>query len=159
MKPVIDEELLKLLATANVPEDELGGLDATNVNSVFRDRFTEGRNGVEGFSVIPLWVGGEIARAHAYQAAVLISAILRRIRLREFLALRYRRISLQEAHTLPITDAVWDDAGLPADPSNKWARQAALQHLRRVPGVLKLEERHKRLTRYQVTLGDMWDER
>jgi hypothetical protein len=128
------------LASAVAPEYDDDW--APGGHSVNPDLFTRGRNGVNGFSVVPSWVTVEMARVRAHHAAFLVTVILQ--------LMRVRRTDI-----VPITLAVWERAGSPGERE----RGTILQHLRRVPGVLKLEERHKRLTRYQVTLGDMWDNR
>jgi hypothetical protein len=132
-----DSDLIAALESASAPEydDDLspGG------HSVDRNIFTQSQYGVEGFSVIPLWVVREMVRARAHHAFALVLALLQRMRVKRI-------------RTVLITSEVWDRAG----QSGKWERQIALQHLRRIPGVIKLEERHKRQTRYQATLGEMW---
>ena len=135
--PPLDSDLDDDLASAIAPEDD--DERPSSGSLVKRNVFTQSRNGVKGFGVVPFWVLKEMTRARAHHAIALVAVILQRMRLRE-------------TDTVIITDAVWEDVGQPG----KWGRQMALQHLRRVPGVLRLEERHKRLTRYQATLGDMW---
>jgi hypothetical protein len=81
----------------------------------------------------------EMARVRAYHAAFLVAVVLQLMRVRR-------------TDTVPITLAVWERAGSPGERE----RGTILQHLRRIPSVFKLEDRHKRLTRYQVTLGEMW---
>jgi hypothetical protein len=132
-----DSDLDADLASAVAPEynDDF----APAGSSVNRDMFTQSRNGVSGFSVVPLWVLKEMTRARAHHAIALVGVLLHRMR-------------MQGTDTVPITAAIWAKIGM----TGKWERQIALQHLRLVPGVLRLEERHKRLTRYQVTLGEMW---
>jgi hypothetical protein len=124
------------MASALAPEDED---DARLVDPVSSIEFTRSRNGVNGFSVVPLWVTREIAQARAYHAAPLVNVILQRMRVRR-------------TPTVPITSAVWTEVASPS----KYERETILQHLRRVPGVLKLEQRHRGYTRYQATKGDMW---
>jgi hypothetical protein len=139
-KPHLEFDLDDDLASAIAPED-VDETHAVAASSTNPEIFTQGRNGVNGFGVIPLWALEEIVRARAHHALPLALVVFRHMRIRR-------------TRTLVITAAIWAKVGSPG----KWGRQIALQHLRRVPGVLKLEERHKRLTRYQVTLGDMWDQ-
>jgi hypothetical protein len=134
-----DPDLDALLASCEAPEDE-GDLSPTG-HSVNRDIFTQSKNGINGFAVIPLWVVKEMTDARAHHAVALAIVLLQRMRARK-------------TDTLPLTATIWGTIGAPSERE----RQTILQHLRRVPGVLRLEERHKRLTRYQVTLGDMWNE-
>jgi hypothetical protein len=101
--------------------------------------FTRGRGGVNGYSIIPLWVTREIAQVRAHHAALLVAVILRRMQM--------RRTSI-----VPITSAIWAELASP----NRRERETILKHLRLISGVLKLEERHRGYTRYQATKGDMW---
>jgi hypothetical protein len=102
-------------------------------------QFTRGRNRVEGFCVAPLWVVSEIAKARAYHAAPLVLVILQRMRM--------RRMTV-----VPITSAIWERVASPRE----YERRTILDHLRLIPGVLKLEERRRGYTRYQALLGDKW---
>ena len=111
-------------------------------HSINQDLFVRSRNGVNGFGIVPLWAIREVTRVKAHYATALMVVILQRMRVRK-------------VDTVPVTDAIWQEIG----GLTKCERQTVLEHLRHVPGVLKLEERHKRLTRYQVTLGEMWDHR
>ena len=129
----LDDEDADDLASATAPDDDR---IAASLN---RKQFTLSRDGVNGFSVVPLWVTREIARARAYHAAPFINAILQRMRVRK-------------TTTVPITSAIWAEVASPG----KYERETILKHLRRVPGVLRLEERHQRFTRYQAVLGDKW---
>jgi hypothetical protein len=131
---ISDEDDAFLTDVALAPDD--GQLVAS---SVARNLFTCGKNGINGFSVIPSWVVMELARARAHNAALLVCAIFKRMRMRR-------------TTTIPLTSTVWAEIDSPGERE----RQTILRHLRRVPGVLKLEKRHQRYTRYQVTLGDMW---
>ena len=106
------------------------------------NRFTRSRNGVNGYSIFPLWVVREFARVRASKNVVLLAIVL------------LQRMKVRNTSTVLLTAAIWAEIGSPS----KMARQTALQHLRRVPGVLKLEERHKGYTRYQVSLGEMWND-
>jgi hypothetical protein len=131
---ISDEDDASLVDVALAPED-----DQLVASSVAHSLFTCGKNGINGFSVIPSWVVTELARARAHNAALLVCAILKRMRMRR-------------ATTIPLTSTVWAEIDAPSECE----RQTILRHLRRVPGVLKLERRHQRYTRYQVTLGDGW---
>jgi hypothetical protein len=111
------------------------------VSSADRNQFTRGRNGVNGFAIIPIWALREITCARAHHATALTIILLQRMRVRK-------------TNTIPITAAIWTEIGSPG----KRERQTILQHLRRVPGVVKLEERRQGYTRYQATLGDMWNQ-
>jgi hypothetical protein len=132
-----DIDIDAALASCAAPEgDDL----PVTVSSIERNRFTRGRNGINGFCVIPLWVVRELAQVRAYHASLLVTVLLQRMRVRG-------------TTTESITATIWNKVGSPS----KWERQTVLEHLRRVPGNLKLEERHEGYTRYQVTLGEMWD--
>jgi hypothetical protein len=131
-----DDDLDEALASCAAPE---GGPSTAKGRG--GNRWTRARNGVSGFVTAPVWVLTELGRARAYHAAVLVMILLQRMRMRG-------------TTTEPVTASVWNKAGSPS----KWERQTILEHLRRVPGILKLEERHKGYTRYQVTLGEMWNE-
>jgi hypothetical protein len=137
VKPsLFDPDLDAQLASTLAPEDED---DVQLVGSLPTTEFTRSRNGVNGFSVVPLWVTKEIAQARAYHAGPLVNVILQRMRVRR-------------TTTVLITSAVWAEAASPS----KYERETILNHLRLVPSVLKLEKRHKGYTRYQAVLGDMW---
>jgi hypothetical protein len=125
------------MASALAPVDED---DIQPVGSLPSTKFTRSRNGVNGFSVVPLWVTKEIAQARAYHAVPLVNVVLQRMRVRR-------------TTTVLITSAIWAELGSPPE----YERRTILKHLRRVPGVLKLGKRHKGYTRYQVVLGDMWE--
>jgi hypothetical protein len=129
-----DEEID--LSSAIAPEDPVEKL------SVNRNRFAKARHGVNGFAIFPLWAAREIANARAHYAFALTIVLLQRMRVRR-------------ADTAPITAAIWSEIGSPS----KDERQTILRHLRRIPGVLKLEKRHEGYTRYRVTLGDLWEGR
>jgi hypothetical protein len=141
-------DLEALWASVIVPDDE--DMDLTSaaapeyypsVVPVNRKLFTRGAGGVNGFCIIPFWVVGEIAQARAYHAAPLVFAILRRMRMRK-------------TTVEPITSTLWAQIAAPS----RYERETILDHLRRIPGVLKLEDRHQGYTRYQAVLGDKWAE-
>ena len=134
-KTHLDADLEADLASAVAPDDNQLAISAVN-----RNLFTRSRNGVNGFGLIPFWALREITRVRAHHALALFVVILQRMRVRK-------------TTTIPITAAIWAEIGSPGERE----RQTILQHFRRVPSVLKLEERHQRYTRYQATLGDMWD--
>jgi hypothetical protein len=137
-KTPLNSDLDADLASAVAPEydDDLSAIGS----SVNQDIFTLGRNGVNGFGVVPLWTVKEMTDARAHHAIALAIVLLQRMRVRK-------------TDTVPITAAIWARIESPSERE----RQTILRHLRRVPGVLRLGERHKRLTRYQVTLGEMWN--
>jgi hypothetical protein len=121
------------LASALAPDD-----DEITV-SPNRKQFTLSRGGVNGFSVVPLWAVKEMARARAHHAGFLVSVILQRMRVRK-------------TTVVPVTSAIWAEVASPS----KYERETILNHLRLIPGVLRLEKRHRGYTRYQAALGDMW---
>jgi hypothetical protein len=132
-------------SASNVSDEDLDSCkvsedDLPVGHSVSRKIFEQAKSGVRGYGLIPLWATQELSDALAFHAFPLVAVVLQRMRVRG-------------VDTVLLTETVWEAT----HHSNKWARQITLQHLRRVPGVLKLEERHKRLTRYQITLGDMWE--
>jgi hypothetical protein len=129
----LDDDLASAVAPGDDDDDDSSDPFA-DIPPIDWDLFTRG-----GFGIIPLWVVKEIARARAYHASGLIIVILRRLRKKTITA-------------VPITAAIWSQAGSPG----KWERQHILQHLRKVPGVLKLEECRGGLARYQATFGEMW---
>jgi hypothetical protein len=131
-----DPDLDAQMASALAPEDED---EARPVASFQPNEFTRGRDGVNGFSIVPLWAVREMARTRAHRAALLVVVILQRMRVRR-------------ETTVALTSAIWAELGSPPE----YERRTILQHLRRVPGVLKLEKRHHGYTRYQATKGDMW---
>jgi hypothetical protein len=139
LDPVLDADLLSacvsdddpLADVALAPDD-----DQLAASSVASNLFTCNKNGIKGFGVMPSWVVMELARVRAHNAVLLACVILKRMRM--------RRVT-----TIALTSAVWAEIDSPGERE----RQTVLQHLRRVPGVLKLEKRHKRYTRYQVTLA------
>jgi hypothetical protein len=132
-----DVELDAQFESALAPED---GDDAQSAVSFLPNEFTRSRDGVNGFSIVPLWVTKEIARARAHNAAVLVNVILQRMRVRRTTA-------------VPITSAIWAEIASPS----RYERETILKHLRLIPGVLKLEERRQGYTRYQATKGGMWE--
>ena len=96
------------LANAIVPEDDqLPDL----VNAKL---FTRGRGGVNGYSIVPLWVTREMARARAHHAGLLVNVILRRMQMRK-------------TSIVPITSAIWAEL---ASPTGR-ERETILKHLRR----------------------------
>jgi hypothetical protein len=115
--------------------------DPPTENLINPNEFTRSRNDAEGFFVMPRWVLKEIVRARAHHHTIpLVLAILRHARLRR-------------TKTVPITSTIWAEAGSPGERE----RKTILRHLRDIPGVLRLENRHQGYTRYQATLGDMWE--
>jgi hypothetical protein len=130
-------ELDAQFESALAPEDEDGVKSAASFQP---NEFTRSRDGVNGFSIVPLWATREMARARAHHAGFLVSVILQRMRVR-------REV------TVALTSAIWAELGSPSERE----RRTILKHLRRVPGVLRLEKRHQGYTRYQATKGDMWE--
>jgi hypothetical protein len=139
--PPLDADLLAALASAEAPGEE--PKDFGPVRRVDRSLFTP-KMKAGGYCVIPVWVMKELVKVRAHHAIALVAIILQRIRTKGI-------------DPAPITASMWNAIGL-SGTSNKWGRQIALQQLRRVPGILRLEERHARTTRYQAALGDLWDE-
>ena len=142
----LDPDLEALMASAIAPDDEDADLtsaaapdDDQIAASLSPKQFTLNRNGVNGFSVVPLWVVREIAQARAHHAALLAVVVLQRMRVRK-------------TRTVPITSAIWAEIASPSE----YERRTILKHLRHIPGVLRLEERHQGYTRYQAVLGDKW---
>ena len=142
----LDPDLDAQLASAIAPDDEDVDLasatapdDDQIAASLSRKQFTLSRDGVNGFSVVPLWVTREIAQARAYHAAPLVNVILQRMRVRK-------------TTTVPITSAIWAEIASPG----KYERETILKHLRLISGVLRLERRHQGYTRYEAVLGDKW---
>jgi hypothetical protein len=138
---VLDTEFDELLRSAEVCDDVHEGVGMSDDDRLVVDRnlFTRRRNGVNGFGVIPIWALKEMVRTRAYHAIALAIVLFQHMRMRK-------------TKTVPITGAVWAKIGSPSE----YERKTILKHLRRVPGVLRLEERHKGYTRYQVTLGNLW---
>jgi hypothetical protein len=134
--PSRDPELDAQFESALAPEEEG---DARSVAFFQPNEFTRSRGGVNGFSIVPLWVTREMARARAHHAAFLVNVLLQRMRVRRTAA-------------VAITSAVWAEIGPPSERE----RRTILKHLRLIPGVLKLENRRHGYTRYQAVKGDMW---
>lgn len=140
MKPTpfeLKRELDAQFESALAPKDED---DVRSASSFLPNEFTRSRDGVNGFSIVPLWATREMARARAHHAALLVNVILQRMRVRR-------------AVTVALTSAIWAEIGSPSERE----RRTILKHLRCIPGVLKLEERRQGYTRYQATKGDMWE--
>jgi hypothetical protein len=125
------------LESANAPEYE-GGHQPVG-NSVDPNIFTQKKMGTNGYAIVPLWVLKEIARTRAYHAGPLIGVLLQRMRVRK-------------VDTMPITCGIWAEIGSP----NERERWTILQQLRRIPDVLRLEERREGFTHYQVVLSETW---
>ncbi len=133
----LKRELDALFESALAPEDE----DTVKSTAPFQpNEFTRSRDGVNGFSIVPLWATREMARARAHHAGFLVNVILQRMRVR-------REVSVA------LTSAIWAELGSPSERE----RRTILKHLRRIPGVVRLEERRQGYTRYRATKGDMWE--
>jgi hypothetical protein len=132
----------KQLESANAPEDDEKD-DVPDALPINRNIFTHDQNGIKGFSVIPLWVVYEMAHVQAHHAIPLVAAILWRMRTKGI-------------NAVLITSMIWKKTSLDDCINDKSARQVALQHLRRVPGIIRLEDHHTREARYQATLGETW---
>jgi hypothetical protein len=145
-KPRLDPDLDAQLASAIAPDNEDVDLasatapdDDQIAASLNRKQSMFSRDGVNGFSVVPLWVVREMAQARAHHAAFLVIVILQRMRVRK-------------TTMVPITSAIWAEIASPGERE----RETILKHLRRIPGVLRLEKRHQGYTRYEAVLGDKW---
>ena len=140
MKPApsdLKRELDAQFESALAPDDGDNGQSAASFQP---NEFTRSRDGVNGFSIVPLWATREMARARAHHAGFLVNVILQRMRVR-------REV------TVALTSAIWAELGSPSERE----RRTILKHLRRIPGVVRLEERRQGYTRYRATEGDMWE--